>query len=244
MDTYLLKRNGQTEAFIKKETNNDETIDSVEKLKEQFKFLFDSLNPDEKKMIFDSLKAAEKENDKQTILENTIDIVNLKKKGHRYRAFSKIKSELNKNFSDVINFFVNDFVRNYLYERFRTIDKHLLLELTEQSLAKHTYDPFFDYLEEGFPKQVVDNGFYALASNTVNNFLDKVLAKSCSQACWECSNGYPSKCEKIRDLTKKPIDKYPFIEEGYQRLEEDAIEDFIIISCQNYQKVKKHSRPL
>lgn len=54
--------------------------------------------------------------------------------------------------------------------------------------------------------------------------------------CWSCSNGYPSKCEKIANIVKGTIDTYDFIKSGYQIIRDNDIERFIVTSCLNYEK--------
>lgn len=55
--------------------------------------------------------------------------------------------------------------------------------------------------------------------------------------CFDCHNGYTSKCEKIRDIEKKSIEEYPFIISGFQVLKNDQLDRFIITKCRNFGRV-------
>lgn len=59
--------------------------------------------------------------------------------------------------------------------------------------------------------------------------------------CWDsCQKAYPFKCDKVSDLPKKGIDKYPFIKEGYQIYDENGkLRKFIVKKCSNYEREKE-----
>jgi len=59
--------------------------------------------------------------------------------------------------------------------------------------------------------------------------------KDSSHLCWNCQNGYPSKCEKIAALKKDNIASYDFIESGHQIIRDGRLEKFIVSSCHNYE---------
>ena len=66
--------------------------------------------------------------------------------------------------------------------------------------------------------------------NTVDYDLHKHL-------CWEgCSCAYADKCPKIQDSFKnKNIEKYPFIEEGWQSFDENGnLDRLVVTKCSNY----------
>ncbi len=57
--------------------------------------------------------------------------------------------------------------------------------------------------------------------------------------CWDCVNGYPSKCPKIADLEKARLDDddfYDFIRECYQVFEDDDMIEFIVSDCLCFKK--------
>lgn len=64
--------------------------------------------------------------------------------------------------------------------------------------------------------------------------IDGVLSGSSKHLCWECSNAYTSKCSKIADLEKGPIDSYPFIRRGFQLIKDGELIKFAVIDCSNF----------
>jgi hypothetical protein len=60
---------------------------------------------------------------------------------------------------------------------------------------------------------------------------------NCSHLCVDCANGCPNKCVKVEDYEKKTIDKYDFVTDGYQIVDDDGqVEKFIITRCENFIK--------
>ena len=74
-----------------------------------------------------------------------------------------------------------------------------------------------------------------------NKFIDKIETDDNTHLCWDCANGYPSKCQKIADLRKGTIDLYDFIKRGYQIIEDDEVTKFTVLLCENFKIVKKRS---
>lgn len=69
---------------------------------------------------------------------------------------------------------------------------------------------------------------------------DKVQDKEC-HLCGKCVNGYPSKCSKIADRSKKSIIDYDFITSGCQTFDEDGNSDILIVEeCNNYVKAQNN----
>lgn len=61
-------------------------------------------------------------------------------------------------------------------------------------------------------------------------------AKS-SHLCGDCKNCSPSYCKKVANVTKKPIDQYPFITDGMSIGEKNP--DIIVTGCENFEKDKR-----
>ena len=57
------------------------------------------------------------------------------------------------------------------------------------------------------------------------------------QLCWNCKNGFPSKCKKIHDVHKLTIDNYDFIDSGYQVFGKKGYMLFFTVSkCSNFEQ--------
>ena len=55
--------------------------------------------------------------------------------------------------------------------------------------------------------------------------------------CWNCKNGCPSKCRKVANRIKKNIEDYPFINSGYQIVDNHGeVMRFIVTKCENFDK--------
>lgn len=53
--------------------------------------------------------------------------------------------------------------------------------------------------------------------------------------CWQCGCASPLGCEKVADIIKGSIDKYPFISNGYQVFDEDGrLDEMVVTGCDNF----------
>ena len=58
-----------------------------------------------------------------------------------------------------------------------------------------------------------------------------------SHLCFDCKNGCPSRCEKVKDIVKKPINEYDFIIDGVQTLDENGdVDRFAVFKCENFKR--------
>ena len=76
-----------------------------------------------------------------------------------------------------------------------------------------------------------------ISETTDKKEIEKSIRQREAVLCWDCQNGYPSKCEKIADLQKGNIDLYDFIKSGFQVIKDDKMLYFIVTKCSNYKNV-------
>ena len=70
----------------------------------------------------------------------------------------------------------------------------------------------------------------------------KELRESEDHLCWTCSN-YEN-CDKVKDEHKKTIDKYDFITDGVQLIDESGnVDTFFVEGCNTYIRDKANVRP-
>lgn len=75
--------------------------------------------------------------------------------------------------------------------------------------------------------------------STDTELIREVISNSEGTKCWDCSNGFPSKCSKIAALRKESIESYDFIKKGFQVVRENGdIPVFAVLDCANYHMVK------
>ena len=61
--------------------------------------------------------------------------------------------------------------------------------------------------------------------------------------CWDCANGCPANCNKVKDIKKKNIEAYPFITSGYQVFNTNGNMDRMIVTeCKDYQYIKAEQK--
>lgn len=92
--------------------------------------------------------------------------------------------------------------------------KYMIITKTEDKIKLEPYNPT--------PKQKYEYNYLSTK--------DKHL-------CWGCKNGYPSKCPKIFDRENTTIDKFKFIKDGYQIVDENGVvQTFVVSKCANFEK--------
>lgn len=75
---------------------------------------------------------------------------------------------------------------------------------------------------------------------SANSEIVKNNTENCLHLCWEnCANACPNKCQKVADIKKEKIDKYDFITDGLQVLNDKGqVDTFIVTNCQNFEREK------
>ena len=81
---------------------------------------------------------------------------------------------------------------------------------------------------------IKENGEIKLSSNV----LDFMRHSDKDTLCWNCAKGYPSKCPKIADIEKQPIEEYPFITNGYQVYKDGKTAKFAVFECTDFKSAK------
>lgn len=96
-----------------------------------------------------------------------------------------------------------------------------------------------------FTKTAYHTGFYKLAEQMFLYNLELAISRNSKHLCWEnCKNASPKLCPKIKDVNKKTIDAYPFIQDGYQKYNyRGELIDFCVSNCENYEVNNRKPRP-
>ena len=78
--------------------------------------------------------------------------------------------------------------------------------------------------------------FGKVLESTDAKLIRETISSSKCTKCWDCANGYPSKCAKIADIEKENIaEAYPFVKRGFQLLDENGDDSIITVTaCANY----------
>lgn len=82
-----------------------------------------------------------------------------------------------------------------------------------------------------FSESSKENGIFDLSKRVFNDKVHEAYDRSSHVICWDCSNGFPSKCQKVADYVKQSIDAYDFIRSGYQVIENGEVKKFVVSSC-------------
>lgn len=79
-----------------------------------------------------------------------------------------------------------------------------------------------------------------------NAAVEELKTKNIQHLCSkDCACAYASKCQKFADIANKDINKYDFITDGYQVIDENGeTEQFVVEKCDNYkyQEPRKYSK--
>ncbi|MBQ9011400.1 MAG: hypothetical protein IJ093_02005 [Bacilli bacterium] len=71
-------------------------------------------------------------------------------------------------------------------------------------------------------------------SDQLEEKLNQTIDGYTKTLCWTCSNGFITKCQKIRDLQKQVLESYEYIIDGYQIIKNDKMIQFNVLKCENY----------
>ena len=90
-----------------------------------------------------------------------------------------------------------------------------------------------------------ENG--VITSTQINNEeKERIQNADVKHLCWEgCANAYVSKCQKIADIIKMELNKYEFITDGYEIINDKGqVETLIVTKCNNYVDEKEARKKL
>ena len=102
-------------------------------------------------------------------------------------------------------------------------------------------DEDLDILVNKMYKETDNKEFDKLSKRILGDIVITTSKSAKKHLCWEdCEYAFADKCPKIRDYYKEThINKYPFIEEGWQTLDENGdVDDFIVTKCSKYEHAK------
>lgn len=100
-----------------------------------------------------------------------------------------------------------------------------------------------DALKIDFTEKAPNGVDTLIAKSFTDQLLEEYLRMG--SKCFDCSNGYVGRCEKITDYpSKKDITEYPFITDGFQWYINDDLDEFNIIKCDNFALAPKVTQTL
>lgn len=136
---------------------------------------------------------------------------------------------------------VNYFIKTQL-TREKSLDKIKIYEVRMES-----NEPIEEIMSDALKMDFTEKASNGIDNLITKSFTDQLLEEylRMGSKCFDCSNGYIGRCEKISDYpTKKDIIEYPFITDGFQWYIRDDLAKFNVIKCDNFRVAPKTTRTL
>lgn len=152
--------------------------------------------------------------------------------------FKTINSSLSTNPDLVISITLKKLIATYYLDRILKLKKADINDLENLKLNNTSAEIMLEIIGEKYPKIAMTNGVYELSKKIFLDTIDIAFEQIQTHLCWEdCFNASADKCPKVRNKIKLSIDKYDFIQEGYQILNKKGeIDRFIVTKCDKYEK--------
>ena len=158
---------------------------------------------------------------------------------------NNVSARLNYNYKEYPEFtasiLTKKFVTAYYTQKLSGLSKKELNDLDDARITGASIDDLLVMLGEKFNDVSIENGIYNFSKKVLNDSLDIVLDRvNHDHLCWmNCINASPNNCLKFVSQRKMEIDKYDFITDGYQLLDEKGlVEKFVVTGCKNYKRNK------
>ena len=194
-----------------------------------------SLDENELNQLFLMLQKANNLNDFSRIVNLFINIVIEKRKMLNGYEIKSLRKKLKENPEIIIATFVKKFINYYFLKKFYTLTEDEIIDMNNKKIKTNSYKPVFELLDIKFDENAYNNGIYDVSCDVAGEKLNKFFEKASHHLCFNCSNGYPSACEKVFDFpNKKPISDYPFITSGYQIFNNGYLKTFTVTKCKNF----------
>ena len=144
----------------------------------------------------------------------------------------KIKKDFEMNFDVLMSLLIKNVVRKYYSLLLSDFDKERINALGEMRLNNLPVEYIYQELGIDFDRR---NLFDKFSSKILMSKIDKDYNNIQDHLCWlNCENATVKKCPKIADRSKKRIDRYDFITDGYQIISENGVDTFVVTKCTNY----------
>lgn len=185
--------------------------------------------------LIEKIRAAESKEDLKEIYNTIllgINIISRQEIGKVYKKYPDLVLSIMAK--SIVNGYVKSKLRRSVPSKIRN------LEVRKASNNESIEEIMGDALNIDFTEKA-SNGIDTLITNSFSDQLDEAYLRIGSQ-CFDCTNGYVGRCEKISDYpTKKDITDYPFITDGFQWYINDNLDEFIVIRCNDFKKAPKVS---
>lgn len=169
---------------------------------------------------------------------------NIKKLSIAKEIIAHANSDIKQNFDIFIVMLIKNIVNTYYTKKLRQLDILEIMYLEDLKIKNASVDRIHNIIGDHLDKVICDkSGIKKMSSRIMLNKIDKIHDDFIGQyhLCWmNCKNATPNKCSKILDLPKLTIDKYDFITDGYQILDNnDIVDTFVVTKCKNYKREYK-----
>ena len=162
---------------------------------------------------------------------------------------------------------VKEITNAYYKNKLNVLGKEMLDKLESAKVSGYSAEDILKEVDVDFSPVSKINGMYNLCQTALYDAISNVYDLSKVHLCWmECANACPSKCQKIADIVKQPIENYDFITKGTQigeygiigqrpfesNLQNDwseghykkgtkvlVLDSFVVEKCENYISIKE-----
>lgn len=224
-----------TEEIINTLKERLETID-INNIKESLKRL--SNNPDIENQINEVNKLILNAHNKEEIKHAYYLIMNLIKTSEEKKSFERLYNDNEELALSVIS---KQILINYVQS---ILKRCKLKDMYELEIYLSRGIQGIDILVQQNPELIdrINPEVTEYLNLLFEQELDNMIDNQSSVICFNCTNGYTSRCQKIADIEKEEIQNYPFIIRGYQVYKNDRLDKFIVGKCADYSTVPHYSK--
>lgn len=187
------------------------------------------------------LKTASKRKELNGIVNDIIDeFILLTKKRNSNKSYDSsiitVKSSLKTNPDLVISITIKKIVSTYFRDILENLSDSKIENLEKLKRNNVTMDEILKDLNQVFTLKSKRNGIYNLSKKVLSDEIDMTYDRIQNHLCWQnCRKASIASCPKVADRRKKPINKYEFIKDGYQVIDENMhLNKFIVTNCVYY----------
>ena len=186
--------------------------------------------------LMNIIKEAEEKKDLEKMVKLLFEYEKTNKKPRTWDSWQYLHKCYEKDKAFMMSLIVKKVITKYIRNILENIDFAELTELKFRKMVGEDMHKILLELDPNFDQKSIENGVFNLTAKMLEEEIERAVNKKQVCLCWTCTNGFPSKCQKISDIDKKHIGDYKYITSGYQNVIDEKIEDFMVTTCENYEE--------
>lgn len=135
----------------------------------------------------------------------------------------------------VFSIIVKKIIYNYIFKLISKFNSEEIKRIEYVRNTTNNLDLLLDTIGVELNEATKENGVYELCKKYAHDVISVAFDETQKHLCFDCQNAHPYQCEKITQRFYDTINRYDYITDGYQIIDnKDRIQIFVVTKCKNF----------